>query len=53
MMVKVTGLKCERCNHRWVPRKIDVRICPICKSAYWDEKRSKDGKHKNRKKNPA
>lgn len=36
--VKKAGLKCERCSHVWVPRKDErlVRICPKCKSAYWD-----------------
>jgi predicted Zn-ribbon and HTH transcriptional regulator len=31
------GLECRRCGHRWVPRIAEVRICPKCKSARWDE----------------
>jgi predicted Zn-ribbon and HTH transcriptional regulator len=36
------GLKCERCGHEWVPRKkllSEVRLCPKCKTAYWDKPR--------------
>lgn len=40
-------LECYRCGHVWVPRasgkvvkgKIEVRICPACKSPYWDRPR--------------
>lgn len=34
-------LKCKRCGHEWIPRVGDVRVCPKCKSAYWD--RDRDG----------
>lgn len=45
MKVKVTNLECKRCGHKWMPRKSDVRICPKCKSAYWDTNREgKNGK---------
>ncbi len=38
--VTVTEYTCERCGHVWVPRKAErPRICPHCKSAWWDEKR--------------
>ncbi len=42
------GYECLRCLHRWVPRGIDAlaekppkepekpRVCPRCKSPYWD-----------------
>lgn len=30
-------LKCLRCGYEWLPRKEDVRICPACKSARFDE----------------
>jgi len=33
-------LECKRCGHRWIPRKPDVRICPKCKSPYWDKERT-------------
>lgn len=29
--------KCEKCNHLWSPRKkTKPKICPKCKSAYWE-----------------
>jgi predicted Zn-ribbon and HTH transcriptional regulator len=31
-----TPLACKRCGYTWRPRKVDVRICPKCKSARWD-----------------
>ena len=38
------GFKCERCGHIWAPRQaLDSaepmarpRVCPKCKSAWWD-----------------
>lgn len=35
-------LRCKRCDHRWVPRKKEIRICPKCKSPYWDRGREGD-----------
>lgn len=32
-------VKCERCGHEWLRRKESiskVRMCPKCKSAWWD-----------------
>jgi Zn finger protein HypA/HybF involved in hydrogenase expression len=29
-------LTCLKCGHTWIPRKTDVRLCPRCKTAYWD-----------------
>ena len=37
MKVKLPIFKCKRCGHEWNPRKPDVRQCPKCKSAYWDQ----------------
>lgn len=36
--IAVMGYRCERCGHEWIPRKKleTPRICPRCKSAYWD-----------------
>ncbi len=34
-----SSVTCMRCGHEWFPRKRDVRICPICKSARWDQPR--------------
>jgi Zn finger protein HypA/HybF involved in hydrogenase expression len=36
MEVNVIELECKKCGHRWFPRGRDVRICPACKSAWWD-----------------
>jgi len=40
------GFKCERCGHEWVPHDIkdEPKVCPLCKSPYWDTPR------KNKKK---
>lgn len=29
-------LECKRCGHKWTPRQNNVKICPKCKSPYWD-----------------
>lgn len=40
--VTLKGYRCERCNHVWVPRdKEKPRVCPKCKSPYWDVPRKK------------
>ncbi len=39
MNIDIKQLNCKRCNHLWYPRKNDVRICPKCKSPYWDKER--------------
>lgn len=33
---KLTRVACLRCGHSWVPRVADTRVCPGCKSPYWD-----------------
>ena len=57
---QVYAIRCLRCKHEWLPRlkikdlekplkKEDVkRLCPKCKSAYWDsyKEKRKDGKNK-------
>jgi len=40
--IQLKQLKCLRCDHEWVPRKEEVRICPKCKSPYWDRERESD-----------
>ena len=45
--IKVDGYKCERCGYEWIPRKKNKypRVCPKCKSPYWDRpKINKGGK---------
>jgi len=34
-------LECLRCNHKWIPRKRDVRRCPRCGTPYWDKPKDK------------
>ena len=35
--LKKFQIECKRCSYRWIPRKMDIRICPKCKSPYWDK----------------
>lgn len=39
--LKLWGYRCERCAHDWVPREQEQepRVCPKCKSPYWDRPR--------------
>jgi hypothetical protein len=40
--ITLKGFECERCQHQWVPREEDYpRVCPKCKSPYWDKPRKK------------
>ncbi len=34
-------ITCQKCGHKWIPRKADVRQCPKCKTAYFDVKEKK------------
>lgn len=46
--IEVWGFRCERCEHQWAPRAGFVKatepepsfappkVCPRCKSPYWD-----------------
>jgi DNA-directed RNA polymerase subunit RPC12/RpoP len=47
--ITVTGYKCERCGHQWIPRiKKDIPIiCPKCKSPYWNRERKQIGTAQN------
>ncbi|MFA5724087.1 MAG: hypothetical protein WC979_07565 [Candidatus Pacearchaeota archaeon] len=37
IIIKVKGYKCERCPHKWISRKKErPKICPSCKSPYWN-----------------
>ncbi len=38
---KLPEVTCRRCGHSWYPRQPEVRICPKCKSPYWDKARVK------------
>jgi predicted Zn-ribbon and HTH transcriptional regulator len=37
--VMLEGYRCERCGHEWRPRnkKEEPKVCPKCKSPYWDK----------------
>jgi predicted Zn-ribbon and HTH transcriptional regulator len=46
--IKMKGFRCERCGHEWVPKDIskEPRVCPKCKSPYWNAPRRKPVKAK-------
>ena len=35
--IELPVLRCYRCGASWTPRRPVVRLCPRCKSPYWDE----------------
>jgi hypothetical protein len=39
--ILVMGFRCLRCAHEWVPRqfKPEPKVCPKCKSPYWNRQR--------------
>ena len=42
--IKIDAYKCERCGHVWMPRatsKEEPKVCPKCKSPYWNRPRKK------------
>lgn len=39
-LIKLSGYKCERCSHQWMPRNSErPMVCPKCKSPYWNKPR--------------
>ncbi len=32
---------CLRCTHQWVSKQKHPRVCPKCKSPYWDKEKKK------------
>ncbi len=43
--ILVWGYRCERCQHEWVPRaEEEPRVCPKCKSPYWNKPRKTNEK---------
>lgn len=36
MKIKIIKIECFKCGHKWIPRKTDVRMCPNCKTPYFD-----------------
>ncbi len=47
-MIKINGWRCERCSHEWAPRNKEEKpkVCPKCKSPYWETKRVREFKKK-------
>ena len=43
MVIQIPKLKCQKCSHEWIPRKVDVRACPSCQTRLWD--RYKERRH--------
>ena len=40
--VLIEGNRCYRCGHTWTQRDEEKpRICPKCKSPYWDKPKTK------------
>ncbi|MFH1307336.1 MAG: hypothetical protein ABIH72_00610 [archaeon] len=43
--ITLKGFICERCTHKWIPRNLqEPRVCPKCKSPYWNVPRKKKKK---------
>jgi hypothetical protein len=40
--LQIWGYRCERCGHEWIPHDQTPRICPKCKSPYWDRPRKSE-----------
>lgn len=38
--ITLSVMKCLRCTHQWFPRSIELpKVCPLCKSPYWNTPR--------------
>jgi predicted Zn-ribbon and HTH transcriptional regulator len=39
--ITLDAYRCERCGHEWVPRAKgeEPKVCPKCKSPYWNTPR--------------
>ena len=43
----IAGFLCERCAHRWIrkqPNRPEPKVCPKCKSHYWNQPRMRPPK---------
>jgi len=38
-VVRMLECTCEKCGHSWTSRIKDPKLCPKCKTAYWNEDR--------------
>jgi len=34
--VELNKTECKRCGYKWLPRQLEVRQCPSCRSCWWD-----------------
>jgi predicted Zn-ribbon and HTH transcriptional regulator len=48
MKIKIKKLKCLRCGNEWVPRIEKVKLCPMCKSKYWNQIREENKEKENK-----
>lgn len=49
--IQLMKYTCEKCHHSWLPRSEErPRVCPKCKSAWWDIKENPSNKIENDKK---
>ena len=37
MKLTIKQVTCLRCNHKWTPRQKEVRMCPKCKSPWFNK----------------
>ncbi len=51
--VLIKGHRCYRCDHEWRPNSLDElpKVCPACKSPYWDRPKNQSIKRQTSKKN--
>lgn len=42
------AVKCKRCGYVWIKRVRRPKVCPKCKSAYWNKKKTRDGNYRHK-----
>ena len=49
--ILIVGNKCYRCSHEWVSSQKNQipKVCPKCKSPYWDRPKTRFIKNKKKK----
>lgn len=40
MEIEIKEMQCRRCNHKWIPRKTEVRMCPKCRTVWFDKEKN-------------
>ena len=43
MKIKILKITCLKCWHEWTPRNPTVRMCPKCKTLYFDKPKKEEG----------